>query len=382
MKKTSYIIVSLFTFIFLQSSCSKKDMNYKDTQVTAVENFFEPQDKKNIKLISSSSASVFFEWEYAIAQDGGGAQYEVVFDKVGGDFSKPLYKVLSNNKGLENNVYIPHKTLNTIADLAGINGGESGDVHWSVISSRGINRVLSSQIRVINITSLEGFAEIPIEIYITGEGTESGNNVIQALPFKQTSVGEFEIYTNLEADKGFQFIDRRAENAKRFYTSDFSKLKEVLDSDVSRVEESGVYRISLDFNAATISIVRIKTMGLWFSPDNKVLFELPYKGNGVWQGIGTVNFKEESWGKDERYKFQMEIDYHGENVIEQLGAKHPTDSRPNELSPESYYHIKLLEKVSQWDDKWKFASEVDGKEVTVSVFLQGDDDYTHSIKIN
>ncbi|HLQ99786.1 MAG TPA: SusE domain-containing protein [Sphingobacterium sp.] len=357
-------------------------MNFKDVELTEVENFFEPQDNKTIKLISSSSASVFFEWEYALAQDGGGAQYEVIFDKVGGDFSKPLYKVLANNKGLENNAYVSHKTLNTIAALAGINPGESGDVQWSVISSRGINTVLSSQIRTINITSLEGFAEIPAELYITGEGTESGDNVSEALPFKQTAAGEFEIYTNLESGEGFQFIERRDENAKRFYSSDLSKLKEVLESDDSRVEESGVYRISLDFNAATISMTRIKSLGLWFSPDNKVLFELPYKGKGIWEGTGTVNFKEESWGKDERYKFQMEVVKQGDTVVEQLGTKNPTDSKPNESSPASYYHIKLLDEVSQWDDKWKFASEVDGNEVTISVLLQGDNDYTHSIKIN
>lgn len=382
MKKISYITLSLFAFITLQFSCSTKDMNFKDVEIAGVENFFEPQDNKTIKLISSSSASVFFEWEYSLAQDGGGAQYEVVFDKVGGDFSKPLYKVLANNKGLENNVYVSHKTLNTIAALAGISPGESGDVDWSVISSRGINRVLSTQIRTINISSLEGFAEIPAELYITGEGTESGDNISEALPFKQTAAGEFEIYTYLESGQGFQFIERRDESAKRFYSSDLSKLKEVLESDDSKVEESGVYRISLDFNVATISMTQIKTMGLWFSPDNKVLFELPYKGKGIWEGTGTVNFKQESWGKDERYKFQMEVVKQGDEGIEQLGTENSTDSEPNESSPASYYHIKLLDEVSQWDDKWKFASEVDGNEVTISVLLQGDNDYTHLIKIN
>src|SRR5690606_20580565 len=123
------------------TACKTDDMEYTDVEVTPVNNLYEPLDNKAVKLVSSNSASLFFEWEQARAQDGGAAQYEIAFDKVDGDFSNPIYKVISNNKGFANNAYVTHKALNTVASLAGISPGETGEVKWTVISSRGINQV-------------------------------------------------------------------------------------------------------------------------------------------------------------------------------------------------------------------------------------------------
>ncbi|MFD1771462.1 SusE domain-containing protein [Sphingobacterium suaedae] len=357
-------------------------MNYTDVEITAVNNLFEPLDNKAVKLVSSSTASLFFEWETALVQDGGAPLYEVVFDKVGGDFSKPLYKLTSNNRGFANNAYITHKVLNTVAALAGINPGESGDVQWTVISSRGVNRVQSTTVRKLNITSLEGFAEIPNTVYVSGEGSEGGASLANALPFKQTAPGEFEIYTKLEAGKKYVFVDRRDGNARMFYTDDEVKLKEATEDPSMQTERTGIYRIEMDFNVATVKFTEVKTLGLWFSPENKVLFDLPYQGKGIWSGTGVVNFRQESWGKDERYKFQLQTISDGKTAVEQLGAKNPTDSRPNASSDPSYYHIKLLPAVTQWDDKWKFADAVDGKSTTIQVILQGDKEYTHIVSVN
>jgi hypothetical protein len=374
------VFIWLFAFLSFIQACKTDDMKYTDVQVTAVDNLFEPLDNKAVKLVSSSSASLFFEWESALAEDGGAAQYEIAFDKVGGDFSKPLYKLTSNNNGFSTNAYVTHKVLNTVAALAGINPGESGDVQWTVIASRGIVRKISPNYRVLNITSLEGFADIPNELYISGEASEGGTTIGAALPFKPTSAGEFEIYTKLEAGKQFAFIDRKDANARIFFSDDKVKLKEATEEPDMQVDRTGVYRIVVDFSVATVRFTEVTSIGLWFSPDNKVLFNLPYEGKGVWTGTGLVNFKQESWGKDERYKFQMETITNGKAEIEHLGTKNPTDSRPNASSDPSYYHIKSVP-VSQWDDKWKFADEVDGKMTTIRVILQGDKEYTHEVSV-
>lgn len=381
MKKIS-IFIWLSALLSLFGACKTENMNYTDVDVTAVNSLFEPLDNKAVKLVSSSSAALFFEWESALTVDGGAPQYEIAFDVVGGDFSSPLYKVTSNNNGFATNAYVTHKVLNTVAILSGINPGESGDVQWTVISSRGIKRVTSSSVRKLNISSLEGFADIPNELYITGEGSEGGTSLSTALPFKQTAPGEFEIYTKLEAGKTYSFLDRKDPNARIFYTDDQVKLKEATEEPGMQINQTGVYRIQIDFNIATISFTEIKSIGVWFSPDNRILFNLPYQGKGIWSGTGVVNFKQQGWGRDERYKFQLETVANGQAVTEQFGAKNPTDSRPNASSDPSYYHIKLLAAVTQWDDKWKFGDAVDGKSTTISVILQGDKEYTHQVQVN
>ncbi len=381
MKRIS-IFIWLAALISSLGACKTENMNYTDVQISAVNNLFEPVDNKAVKLVSSASASLFFEWESALTEDGGAPQYEIAFDVIGGDFSKPLYKLTSNNKGFATNAYVTHKVLNAVAALAGVNPGESGDVQWTVIASRGITRVLSPIVRKLNISSLEGFADIPNELYVSGEGSEGGKDIASALAFKQTATGEFEIYTKLEAGKDYIFLDRKDANARRFYTDNQVKLKETVEELSMQVSQTGVYRIQVDFNVATISFAEIKSIGLWFSPENKILFNLPYQGKGIWTGTGIVNFRQEGWGKDERYKLQSEAVVNGKNIIEQFGAKNPTDSRPNASSDPSYYYIKLLKSVTQWDDKWKFGDAIDGKSTTISVILQGDKEYTHTVTVN
>jgi len=381
MKNLFNILLCSFIVIFLHA-CKTDNMNYSDAQVTPVTALYSPTDNAAVKLISAASASLFFEWEPAKTEDSGAALYEIVFDKVGGDFSKPIYKITSNNNGYLANATLTHKILNSIATSAGINPGESGDLIWTVISSRGINQILSKEVRKLNITSLEGFAEVPNELFVVGEGTEAGTDVNQSLPFKQTAPGEFEIYTRLEANKNYVFIDRKGASPRHFYSDDQVKIKEGSDENGMQVAKTGVYKINLDFNVATISAIEITKVGLWFSPNNVVLFNMPYAGKGVFTGTGVVTFKQEVWGRDQRYKFQFEYIENGTTKIGQFGTKNSTDNPPNATSDPSYYHIKVLSNVSQWDDKWKFIDAVDGKSTTLSVILQGDKEYTHSVTVN
>lgn len=96
--KTIFSTIALFSAVLFATSCTE-DMEYKDSKVSSVNQLYEPTDGKEVVLQSSASASLFFEWESAKAEDSGAPLYEVVFDKEGGDFSKPIYKVLSDNGG-------------------------------------------------------------------------------------------------------------------------------------------------------------------------------------------------------------------------------------------------------------------------------------------
>lgn len=382
MKNIMIKLIGLFLVATYLFGCKKEDMNFKDTAVTPVKTLYSPVDNRAVKLLASASASLYFEWEAVNTEDGGAPSYEVVFDKKDGDFSDPLYKVVSDNNGFSSGATVTHKILNKVAALAGIEPGGTGEVKWSVEASRGINVVKSDQSHLLTITALQGFADLPDEVYITGEGSEGGDDLSAALPFKLNAAGEFEIYTRLEEGKKYYFTDRNSGTPRIFYSDNGSGLKESSGSDAITAGKTGIYRINLDFNTATISYTEITSMGLFFSPSNAIILDLDYQGKGIWKGTGVITFKQESWGRDQRYKFQMETIANGAGATAQLGTVNGTDSPPTATSPESYYYVRVLPNMSQWDDKWKFTDAVDGKSTTITLFLQGTAPYTHSVTVN
>ena len=371
-----YKIFSLIILVASIASCKKNDMNYSDAEVSAVENLYAPTEGKSVKLLSSTSAALYFEWESALVADGGAAQYEVIFDRVGGDFSKPIYTVTSDNNGNSNGANISHKILNQVATKAGVSPGESGDIIWSVYSIRGLKKVRSTVNKTLNIKTLEGFADIPDELYVTGEGAEGGTNIT----LKLVGNGEYEIFTKLEAGKNYTFTDRKSTEGRTFFSEDLAKVKEA-DNGVNTINKTGIYRIRIDFNVAAITYTEIKSVGVYFSPSGSVVLDLPYAGKGVWSGTGIIKFKQESWGKDQRYKFQLETIRAGKNEFLQLGTTKNIDVAPNGSDP-TYFNVRILPNLSQWDDKWKFADAVDGNPTKISVLLQGDKDYTHAVVPN
>ena len=373
-----YISMALLAFVV---SCKSDDMNYKDAAVTAVNTLYEPIDNRTVKILSSSTASVYFEWEPVRVEDAGAALYEVVFDIKGNNFEKPLYRMVSDNSGYSNGATITHRILNRIANMAGIAGGETAELIWTVVASRGINTAASTVVRHVSITTLDGFVDIPEELFLTGEGSEAGITLTDAMPFKLVAPGEYEIFAQLESGNTYQFVDKNQGTPRAFYADGNLKLTESDADESTTAAKTGVFRIQIDFNTASVTMTEIKTLGLWFAPDNKVLWNLNYEGRGIWSGSGVVNFKDQGGWFDERYKFQLTIN-DGEDKTVQLGTLNGTDSRPTAQSPASYYHIKWIENVTQWDDKWKFADAVDGKSPTIKVILQGDKEYTHSVTVN
>ena len=151
---------------------------------------------------------------------------------------------------------------------------------------------------------------------------------------------------------------------------------------MSTVSIDGVYRVVLDFNIGASTYSLVQGIGFYFSPMNAILFELPYVGNGIFKANATVTFKQESWGRDERYKFMMQIKEDGGTGAEQQlewGTLNQTDSRPNPTSPESYYYLKLRTDVTRWENKWKLAGDFDGVPAEYTVYLQADKPYTHTV---
>ena len=375
MKTILLNLTILISFLFAFTGCNNDD-ELKDTHVTAVKTLYEPANGKSIVLQSSASASLYFEWEPAKAEDSGMVLYEVAFDKEGGDFSNPIYRMASDNTGGYNHATISHKQLNKIAGMAGIGSAETGKLIWTVFSSKGINDVKAEESRTLEITRLSGFADVPVDVFVTGEASEGGTDLTKARMMKAIANGEFEVYTKLTAGKSYNFVDAKVGSPRKFYVEN-GLLKEGTTS--VNVAKTGVYRINLDFNVGSAVYTEITDFQLFFCPTNEFLFSCDYTENGIFKASSKpITFKQEGWGRDERYKFKMTtINAAGETVEEWWGTPN-TDSRPNSSSPASYYYLYPVNN-SQWDGKFKFAGEMDMALVDVTAYFNADGEYTHSI---
>ena len=373
------ILKSIFilpvTFLFF--ACGD-NMGETDSKLSDVKTLTEPTSGKSVVLDPSPTATVYFEWAYANVNESGTAIYQIAFDRANGDFSNPVYLMNSANNGYRNNATITHKQLNKIAGMAGIAASETGTLKWTVFSSKGTKAVKSSQEFSINVTRLAGFEDLPVDVYVTGAASEGGTDLSKAPKMKAIAGGEFEAYTQLRAGQPFQFTDGLSGSYRTFHTSD-GLIKE---NGTSTVATDGVYRIVLDFNTGAASYSLVTRVAFYFSPGGARLFDLPYIGYGVFQAKATVTFKQESWGRDERYKFRMFVKTNGGADAEkelEWATLNQTDSRPTATSPESYYYMRLIENLTQWDNKWKLMGDFDDTEAVYTIYLTADRPYTHTI---
>ena len=369
-----YLIAILAIFV---NGCSD-NMGETDSYITDVKELIEPLDGKQLTLQPATSASEYFEWEHAVIVDGGPAIYQIAFDKIDGDFSDPLYVINSNNNGFANNVTLSHKQLNKIVGMAGVNPSATGTLKWTIFSSKGTKTLKSSVENNITITRLAGFPEedILVDLFVTGEASEGGTDLSKAHKMKAVSGGEFEVYTYVKANKPFHFVDSKTGSPKSFSISD----NIVKNAGQSTVDTDGIYKFTLDFNTGASTTTLITRVGFYFSPENKILFDLPYIGYGVFQATETVTFKQEGWGRDQRYKFRFFVKDDGSSEEKEMefGTLNQTDSSPDASTPASYYYIKIVN-LTQWDNKWKLKSEFDGKPAVYTLYLQADQPYTHSV---
>ena len=372
--KTLIIKLTIITSLLI-AFVGCEDDELRDTRVTAVQTLYEPAENASIVLQTSASAAVYFEWEPAKAEDSGMVLYEVAFDVEGGDFSEPIYRMASDNNGGYNHATISHKQLNKIGALAGLGSAETGKIIWTVFSSKGINDLKGEEVRTMEITRLAGFADVPVDVYITGAGSEGGSDLADASIMKGIAPGEFEIYTQLTAGEEYFFTDGNAGDTRQFYI-DNGVIKE--GASTSTVENTAVYRINIDFNVGSVVMTEIVDFQLHFAPTDEFLYSLEYQGGGIFKASNQpLEFKQEGWGRDERYKFRMTIkDADGNDAYEWWGTLNATDGRPT--GNEEYYYMTEVPE-SRWDDKWKFDGIMDMAYIDVIAYFWAEGPYTHNV---
>lgn len=374
MKAISITYAMLFSFILAFTACSS-DGEVRDLSVTAVKTLYEPDNGKAVVLQPSASASLYFEWEPSLAEDGGVVLYEVVFDKADGDFSDPVYISTADNNGGSNHATITHKQLNQIAALAGIESAAQGTLKWTVYASKGINPVRAEEERTLTLTRLAGFAEVPGQLYITGEATEVGADLDKAMVMKKVADGEFEVFIKLTEGKSFKFVSANTGTPTE-YSLNGEKL---VEGGSVTAAKTGIYKYYIDFNAGSFTSKEVTKVKFYLNWSQKEI-ELDYQGLGVWALNGyTITGLTDSDNTDDRYKFRMESS-DGET---EWRAAINNDSKPT--GNDEYYYMAEKTNVEQWtnNEVWKTPA-TDGwsdktYDITFSLNTQGE--YTHNLVI-
>ncbi|UCS91804.1 SusE domain-containing protein [Echinicola marina] len=374
MKNISYQFLSLIMVLMAVWSCQEDTELH--TEVSPVQTLYAPENNAYMNLGAQSSA--IFEWEAAKAADNGVVLYDVVFDEEGGDFSEPLFVMPSDGRGMQRTLTLPFSELNRIAEMAGIQPEGVGKLQWSVQSSKGINVQEILDIRTIEVERPAGFPA-PDELYLTGSATEAGEDLSNAILMKKTSANTFEAYTSLKAGSYF-FAERNSGEPGTYYIEG-EKLK--AEGETAYSGEEKVYRIRVDFSNGTTEIHEIGDVELWFAPNGEFLTGLPYTSNGIWAVDDfPIEFRQESWGRDERYKFRfMVTDAEGNTSEEWFGSTNGDNQRPNESTGPAYWYMVPVTN-DRWNNCFKFATEVDNASADIQIMFNAEvSNYTHSVTV-
>lgn len=375
--KYNYIkSLALIAFLSAAAACTN-DMEYTDTTATPVTSFYEPVNGKAIKLVASATASVLFEWEASHAGDGAMPQYEVVFYNAG-NTSEPIYKVTSDNSGARPMATITHKTLSKVMAAAGVESGQTGTIKWGVLSYAGVNVTQSTVLNDLTLTRFEGFAEIPNQLYLAGNASETGEDLTKARAFSKPDAETFEIFTQLNAGEKFYFAADR--DGLATYSLNGTKIIEG-NENASSVAETGVYRISLDFSTASASVRQIGHVYMRFTDyndftglgDGQLAFEFKYNGAGVYKSDAvTITTFDTGWSWDpfeSRCNFLM-VYADGSQIT--WGPKNPDeDYKPGSLDINTEY-FNMVEYAGRVNNKWKLADDWYNVPLVYSLYFNSD----------
>jgi hypothetical protein len=371
MKKIVRLAGVMLLAVIAASSC-KKENRPLNLSLSPVGTLATPNENADVQLDPTSSASVLFKWDAASTDDAGLIIYEIAFDKADGDFSHPVYKTVSDGAGVQTQITISHKDLNKIANSAGISASSTGKLKWTVIASKGTNAKMASVSRMLQLERPAGFAENPVDLYITGSATEGGTDITKAVKLKKIEDGVFEGYTSLKAGD-YYLTDKNADGGKKYYIENGLIKEGTTTTTVTDAQTP--FRLNFDFTSATAKSMEIQSIGLYMSAYNTEIGTLNYIGNGTWETPKTaVEFYQFSWGRDERYKFII----HTAAGLEYMGSSAVNNDAPAG-KPASYFYL-LPVTNDQWNNTYKFDPSADKKNVKVDVMFTPDA-YTHKVTV-
>lgn len=379
------ILFTAITFLTLAlgvfTSCEKVK-EFESVSVTPVPKLYEPVEDRY--AVIEDVSNLYFEWEKAQAEDNSVVYYDILFDKLDGDFSNPIYIYQADGNGLNTGATITKKGLNRIARLAGAKSEEEATVKWTVRSNRGMNFALAQESRTITLLRMAGLEDLDDgeRLYIGGAGSEQGQRV-KMIETKESTV-YYEIYTKLEAGEPIYFYTRLQANSDRIISikEDGKSIEETAGSEALpyTVDKAGVYRIKLDFKSKKISFEEINRVAIRNSWTNARGI-LSYTEKGVWELMNyNVQLQKTDWGFDERYKIEFTVDGKQEDwgqIQEKFFDNRPSidragyrDMAPTDNGQWSGNQFKFPEELCDRNNLSKYFTDV-------TVSMTAEKNYTH-----
>ncbi len=293
-------VIFLMALLFLVGSCEEEDNlqpegNWELTPPTIV----APAVGNDIVLEASKATNLItFSWSSATSTLGYGVYYSVALvDSASDNFDNPIVMIPAENgkKGLA--AAISYADLDTALSLAGYPANKVANISWFVVATS-LSKIQTDRGEL----KIKRFVNeiIPTQLFLSGEATETGADLSMAISFKRlnNSSGNpsniYEIYTSLKKDKEFKFYSERSLPA-HIYGGENDNL--VKSGNSIKVTEDGQYRITVNLDSNTYSLLKIERwnvkgspiIGGWGSDE-----PLEYIGGGVWKAtielVGTGGF--------------------------------------------------------------------------------------------
>ncbi|MDR1517257.1 MAG: SusE domain-containing protein [Dysgonamonadaceae bacterium] len=299
MKNFFYFLFSFVAWGVLVSCSDPAIEDELDNTVTvnAVKKLLSPTNNSVIDLSDNLKSEEKFEWQSAEVSGGTVTKYEILFFKDNGTSSSPIHTITATN----NSVNISRATLDEIAAKAGIEEGGQAAIRWTVRAYSGSVSAISRDIGRIIIKRAENNLLIT-KLYLTGSGSEYGENLSDAMQFTKVSDNEFYVFSKLTIGQSFKFVNKIDGDNIRSFSVKSNKLVE--DATGTKIGKTGVYRIRVDISSKSVEMNEITDVSLFYCIRSRAI-KLDYEGRGKWKGTCLIYFTKEAWGDEVRYKFKM-----------------------------------------------------------------------------
>lgn len=359
------LILALTTALFLVGCSEVYEFSTEFTTPTTL------NSPASVVLDVASANNVKFSWS------GGGAEqgiviYEVLFDKVGADFSNPVYRSFSD-LGVDTTFTITQAQLNSVARKAGIAPESTGSIQWTVVASKGGEVKQSGLSKQISVTRPGGIDYTGNTFYLYGTATE--NNGQGGLAFRKAADGVFVIYTQVTTAGNIYFKSTTSEDAFVSYADDNNKIIEGTGSSNLDANAAGeVYRIIVDLNTQKMTVDKIKNVKAIWGATFNVIGNMAYKGEGVFEATNCkIKFITQdrpdtnppSWlgWIEERYYFTANV-----NGVDKCWGRNDgvSPERPTGNETLSFYELNEFA-WSQWDHLWKLKATLDLTTCTITI---------------
>lgn len=386
MKNTLKTICSLSaafacTLFFAACEDNETKMNYN---IFPGNDLYLPEQGAAIDL--ADGQPTLFEWASSVAEDKGFVTYDLLFDKVGGDFSQPVAILASQLTGSKNYLSMTAKELNTVARQAGIGVGETGEILWTVRASKGLFGSIYSTVRNLTVTRMKSVDPLPTAVTLAGAATEDPTDGIPMLPRKEfngapvSDEGFFDCFTKISSGE-FTICDELG----RYYKLEADG--RILDSDTpvaNTMAASAIYFLTIDFDgmlwyAKTVTEVELYAAA-WADGMHTAHEPMTYKGKGVWELLDYDNKTSDNSANDSRHRFNMKLGdgsklYLG--TMASLGTSYTTE----------YLKVGLFDESgignADWDKTWNFLLSDCGRPLDCHLYLNSDNPagtYWHEYK--